>query len=268
MSVQLLISCVNENIQELLQKAKLNSPVVIVNQCGKEAEEHFEHNGHPVSVYHKDERGVGRSRNLALSKADQDICLFGDEDIVYVDGYETLIEKEFAAHPEADGILFQVEVTPERRTYTNDAWGKVTLMNCGRYPAYSMAFRTEALHKTGVKFSLLFGGGAKYSNGEDSLFIRELIKARMQIYKSPVEIGEEIPRPSTWFTGYHEKFFFDRGVLYPFLYGAMAPIWGFRFVFTKRNEICKQIPWPKAYGILLKGIKQGRKEMKEQKRDA
>ncbi len=268
MSVQLLISCVNENIQELLQKAQLNSPVVIVNQCDKDLQERLEHNGHPVAIYHRNERGVGRSRNVALMHADQEICLFGDEDIVYAEGYEALIENEFAKHPEADGILFQVEVTPERRTYTNDAWGKVSLLNCGRYPAYSMAFRTEKLHKTGVKFSLLFGGGAKYSNGEDSLFIRELIKAGMQIYKSPVEIGEEIPRPSTWFTGYHEKFFFDRGVLYHFLYGALAAVWGFRFVFTKKKEICKDIPWTKAYGILLKGIKQGRKEKKEQDLDA
>lgn len=268
MSVQLLISCVNENIQELLPKAQLNSPVIIVNQCDKDAEEHFEYNGHPIDVYHRNERGVGRSRNVALLHADKEICLFGDEDIVYVEGYEALIENEFAAHPEADGILFQVEVTPERRTYTNTEWGKVSLMNCGRYPAYSMAFRTDKLHKTGIEYSLLFGGGAKYSNGEDSLFIRELIKAGMQIYKSPVEIGEEIPRPSTWFTGYHEKFFFDRGVLYHFLYGAMAAVWGFRFVFTKRKEICKEIPWIKAYGILLKGIKQGRKEQKEQALDA
>ena len=268
MSVQLLISCVNENIEALLTKAQLNSPAIIVNQCNRDAEEHFDYQGQKIDVYHCNERGVGKSRNMALSKADTDICLFGDEDIVYVEGYEKLIEEEFAAHPEADGILFQVEVTPERRTYTNDAWGKVSLMNCGRYPAYSMAFRTEKMHQTGVKFSLLFGGGAKYSNGEDSLFIRELIKAGMQIYKSPVQIGEEIPRPSTWFTGYHEKFFFDRGVLYHFLYGALAAVWGFRFVFTKKNEICKDIPWVKAYGILLKGIKQGRKEKKEQKLDA
>ncbi len=268
MSVQLLISCVDKNIPELLEKLHLDSPAVIVNQCDHEDEEHIAYKGHSVDVYHKHERGVGRSRNMALSKADKDICLFGDEDIVYMEGYETLIENEFSLHPEADGILFQVEVTPERKTYQNDTYGKVSLLNCGRYPAYSMAFRTDKLHNTGVKFSLLFGGGAPYSNGEDSLFIRNLIKAGMNIYKSPVKIGEEIPRPSTWFTGYHEKFFFDRGVLYPFLYGWMAPIWGFRFVFTKRKEICQDIPWTKAYGILLKGITKGRQLIKEQGKDA
>ena len=264
MSVQLLISCVDKNIPELVQKLQLESPAVIVNQCSEEKEEHLQVSGFPVDIYYKKERGVGRSRNLALSKADKDICLFGDEDIVYVRGYEALIEAEFAAHPEADGIMFQVEVTPERKTYQNDAWGKVNLWNCGRYPAYSMAFRREKLQATGVKFSLLFGGGAPYSNGEDSLFIRQLIKAGMKIYKSPVCIGEEIPRPSTWFTGYHEKFIFDRGVLYHFLYGAAAPVWGFRFVFTKRKEMCQDIPWTKAFMLLLKGIKQGKVEAQKE----
>lgn len=263
MSVQLLISCVNENISELVQKMRLDGPAVIVNQCDEDKEERIQIFGYPVDVFYRNERGVGRSRNLALSKADTDICLFGDEDIVYAEGYGTLIEAEFAAHPEADGIMFQVEVDPSRKTYQNDEYGKVTLWNCGRYPAYSMAFRRQKLHDTGVTFSLLFGGGAPYSNGEDSLFIRQLIKAGMQIYKSPVCIGEEIPRPSTWFTGYHEKFFFDRGVLYHFLYGSAAPIWGFRFIFTKKGEMCQQLPWTKAYKLLLEGIKRGKQEAKK-----
>ncbi len=258
MSVQLLVSCVDKNIPELIRKMHLTGHAVIVNQCSEDKDEHITAEGLAVDVYYRNERGVGRSRNLALSKADQDICLFSDEDIVYTEGYRELIEAEFAAHPEADGIMFQVEVDPSRKTYQNDTWDKVSLWNCGRYPAYSMAFRREKLQSTGVKFSLLFGGGAPYSNGEDSLFISQLIKAGMAIYKSPVCIGEEIPRPSTWFTGYHEKFFFDRGVLYHFLYGAMAPVWGFRFAFCKRKEMCQDIPWPKAYRLILYGIREGR----------
>ncbi len=258
MAVQLLVSCMYKNIQELADKMHIAGPAIIVNQCDEEKTDHFYFDSVQVDAYWRKERGVGRSRNLALSKADRDICLFSDEDIVYVDGYTELIEAEFAAHPEADGILFQVEVDPARKTYQNDEWGKVSFLNCGRYPAYSMAFRREKLQETGVKFSLLFGGGAPYSNGEDSLFISQLIRAGLQIYKSPVCIGEEIPRPSTWFTGYHEKFFFDRGVLYHFLYGAMAPVWGLRFAFCKRKEMCRDIPWRQAYKLILAGIKEGK----------
>lgn len=70
--------------------------------------------------------------------------------------------------------------------------------------------------KSGVRFSTLFGGGAKYSNGEDSLFIKELMDKGIQVYTSPEVIGRETESESTWFSGYHDKFFFDRGVLYHF----------------------------------------------------
>lgn len=268
MAVQLLVSCVNADIRELIQKMQIESPAVIVNQCGRDGEERIASPFGEIHVLYRNERGVGASRNLALENSSQDICIFSDEDIVYEKGYAQRIEEEFAAHPEADGLLFQVEVDPARRTYRNDSFGPVGKYNCGRYPAYSMAFRTDRLQESGATFSLLFGGGAPYSNGEDSLFIRDCLKAGMKLYKTPVRIGEEIPRPSTWFTGYHEKFFFDRGVLYHFLYGRAAHLWGFRFVFCKRKVMCRDIPWRKALRLLYRGIREGQQIDQGGKRQA
>ncbi|MCD7739151.1 MAG: glycosyltransferase [Lachnospiraceae bacterium] len=293
MAVEVLVSSLNADAAELIRKMGLESDAVIVNQCDREGSEQLElprggerneqcppltcdgkENGRAalsggrVRVYYSTERGVGRSRNLALSYAEREYCIFSDEDIVYREGYAAAIETEFERHPEADGLLFQVEVEPSRKTYQNDQFGPVGLMNCGRYPAYSMAFRTEKLLKSGVRFSTLFGGGARYSNGEDSLFIRELLKAGLKLYKTPVCIGKEIPRPSTWFTGYHEKFFFDRGVLYHFLYGWAAPLWAFRFVFTKRKLMCQEIPWKKAFGLVCQGIREGRRVEREEDDEA
>ncbi|MCD8326690.1 MAG: glycosyltransferase family 2 protein [Lachnospiraceae bacterium] len=300
MRVEVLVSCLNADVKSLVSKMKLDSDAVIVNQCGREDEEQFalscgmEENGRNgsfccveenersegcsdiekidetaspcgrIRVCCSTERGVGRSRNLAMSKAEREFCIFSDEDIVYRKGYGLAIAEEFDRHPEADGLLFQVEVDPARKTYQNDQFGPVGLLNCGRYPAYSMAFRREKLLQSGVRFSTLFGGGARYSNGEDSLFIRDVLKAGLKLYKTPVCIGEEVPRPSTWFTGYHEKFFFDRGVLYHFLYGWAAPLWAFRFVFTKRKLMCQEIPWRKALGLVCRGIREGRRVEREE----
>ncbi|MCD7863940.1 MAG: glycosyltransferase family 2 protein [Lachnospiraceae bacterium] len=268
MAVEVLLSCLNQNVPELVEKMGLTGAAVAVNQCDREGSEEINILGGSARVFDSMERGVGRSRNLALSKAREEICIFGDEDIVYRKDYASLIEAEFLKHPEADGLLFQAEVDPLRKTYQNDTFGPVGLLNCGRYPAYSMAFRRQKLCDSGVRFSTLFGGGARYSNGEDSLFLRDVIKAGLKIYKTPVCIGEEIPRPSTWFTGYHEKFFFDRGVLYAFLYGHAAPLWAFRFVFTKRKLMCRDIPWWSAFRLVLKGIGEGRRVKREESDEA
>ena len=259
MAVELLVSCMNANVRELVEKMHIASHAVIVDQCGETGEETFDLPTGTITAVYREERGVGRSRNLALERSGQAICVFSDEDIVYEDGYAEKIQAEFDVHPEADGLLFQVDVDPSRKTYQNDSFGPVGKMNCGRYPAYSMAFRRDKLMAAGVRYSLLFGGGARFSNGEDSLFIRDCLSAGLKLYKTPVRIGEEIPRPSTWFSGYHEKFFFDRGVLYHFLYGKLAFLWGFRFTFTKRKVMCTEIPWYKAYGILMQGVKEGKR---------
>ncbi|MFI3236932.1 MAG: glycosyltransferase family A protein [Lachnospiraceae bacterium] len=254
MQLELLVSCMNADIPKLIQKMNLQSAAIIVNQCDRYGVEQIGN----ICTFHMDERGVGLSRNHALMRASKEIILFGDEDIEYVDGYEQLVIQEFEKYPKADGLLFEVDVDASRRTYHNDTFGRVGLLTCGRYPAYSMAFRTKKLRKAGTSFSLLFGGGAKYSNGEDSLFLRDCIKKGMKLYKTPVRLGVEVPRPSTWFTGYHEKFFVDRGVLFHFLYGNLAPVWAFRFAFFKRSEMCQDIPWKKAFAFILKGIKEGK----------
>ena len=104
------------------------------------------------------------------------------------------------------------------------------------------------------------GGGAKYSNGEDSLFLRDCLKAGLRIYAHTVCIGEEIERESTWFSGYHEKFFKDRGVLYHFLYGRMASLLSFRFLWVHRRQMCGEIPLKKAFALMRAGIIEGKRQ--------
>lgn len=59
----------------------------------------------------------------------------------------------------------------------------------------------------------------------------------LKVYKAPVTIGRENGRPSTWFHGYDEKFFYDRGVLYHFLYGRLALPMAVRFLVKHRDTM-------------------------------
>ncbi len=261
MKLELLISAVNAEPEKLIKKMHVFSDAVLVNQNGTDSEEELPLNGCTVRVFNCDEKGVGKSRNHCIDKAAGDILLFSDDDVEYDAGYGDLIISEFEEHPEADALFFNLNVDESRRTYWNNDFGRVRIWNFGRYPAYSMAVRKDALVKSGVRYSLLFGGGAKYSCGEDSLFIRDCLRAGLKLYRTPVVIGSEALREggeSTWFKGYNEKFFFDRGVLFYFLYGKLAGVFGFRFVYSKRNVMCREIPWKQAFKILKSGIKEGK----------
>ncbi len=258
MTFELLVSCVQKDARELAEKMNIASDAVIVSQLeDNTSEEFFDLGEKKIHSIKSRTKGVGLNRNTCIEQSSADIILFADEDIVYDEGYEAKVLKEFADHPEADTIFFNVRVCEERRTYWNDDYKQVRWYNSGRYPAYSIAVRASKLKAAGVKYSLFFGGGAKFSNGEDSLFIKDMRKAGFKMLASPVVLGEEVPRPSTWFNGYNDKIFYDRGVLYHFLYGKWAKLWGFRWVYKMRPEYEKDYPYKRARDLLFLGIKEG-----------
>ncbi len=257
---EVLVSALNNDPEQLIGRMNLGSDAVIINQTDHNDKRAVRlDNGNTVRIFENTDRGVGASRNKALSKAEGEIVLFSDEDIIYDKGYDKKILKAFAENADADIILFNIEVDERRRTYWIDKRTKVGRFNSGRYPAYSAAARLSSLKKAGVKFSLLFGGGAPYSNGEDSLFFMDCLRNGLKIVAVPVKLGKEEFRDSTWFKGYNEKFFFDRGVLYHFLYRWAAVIWGFRFVITKRKVMCRDVNAVKALSLLCAGIRKGKK---------
>lgn len=261
MTIQTLVSAVKQNMDSIADTMHLETDAVVINQCEVNDYQEYEHKGHKICCYSFKERGVGLSRNNALLRATADIVLFSDEDIRYYEGYSDKVLEAFEKHPDADMIMFNFDVIEDRATYHIDSECRVTKLNCGRYPTYSVAVRREAVVKANVTFNLLFGGGAKYSCGEDSLFIMECIKKGLKAYALPITLGSEEPRPSTWFNGYNEKFFYDRGVLYVPLYGRLAKPLGLRWLLAHRKTFFADknqevTNWKQAYGLMKQGMKE------------
>lgn len=258
MKIQVLVSAVEQNMAALVEKMNISTPAVVVNQCDSYGYEEMEHNGAKIQCFSMPERGVGLSRNTALLHADAEVCLFSDEDITLTGDYAKEMEKAYREIPDADMILFNVKVSPKRKTYWNTDIHRVNYRNYGRYPAYSISGKLDSLRRANVGYSLLFGGGAKYSNGEDSLFLRDCLRAGLHIYTHTICIGEEKERESTWFHGYTQKFFHDRGVLYHFLYGKLAKPLAWRFLWVHRQEMCREISVGEAYRLVKDGIREGK----------
>lgn len=264
MRVQILASVMNQSLESIVGKMHIDSDAVIINQCDMLGYEEAEYNGHNVRFFSFPDRGVGRSRNEAILRADGDICLFADEDIIYEPGYAQIVADEFEKNCDADMILFNVTIGEERKTYHISSRKKVHWYNCGRYGAVSFAVKRESLIASGVTFSLLFGGGARYSAGEDSLFLKEFMGKGYKVYTAPVTIGREESKESTWFSGYNEKYFYDRGVLYKYLYGRMDRVMAMRYLLVHKKKLCSENSVKQAY----KWMKAGMKEEKESNADS
>lgn len=253
MRVEVLASVMHEEPEALIRRMRLDSDAVVINQCDRLDYREIEENGHRIRFYSFPDRGVGKSRNEAILRADGDICLFSDADLVYEPGYADAVAAEFVRNPDADMILFNVAVEESRRTYHITERKRVHWYNCGRYGAVSFAVRRDSLLASGVMFSLLFGGGAKYGSGEDSLFLKEFMDKGFSVYTAPVTIAREEAGESTWFKGYNEKFFRDKGVLYRFLYGRLAWAMGLRFLLAHRKALCADVPLGQAYRWMREG---------------
>ena len=254
MKVEVLASVMNQSPESIADQMQLDSDAVIINQSDRLGYEEKAHRGHTLRFFSFPDRGVGRSRNEAILRAKGDICLFSDQDIVYESGYAQAISEEFENNSDADMILFNIKVEEDRRTYWITQRKRVRWYNCGRYGAVSFAVRRESLISSGVYFSLLFGGGARYSNGEDSLFLKEFMGKGYKVYTAPVVIGRETAGESSWFGGYNEKFFRDRGALYRYLYGRLDRIMALRFLLAHRKQLCTENGLKQCWRWMCRGM--------------
>jgi glycosyltransferase involved in cell wall biosynthesis len=260
LDLQILVSTMHQNNHSLLEKMNIQSDAIIVNQCDRNEIEEFEYKGRKINFMSFAERGVGLSRNTALMRATADICLFADEDVIYIDGYKEIVLKAFEENSDADVIIFNMLSTnPERPLHVLPKKIRIRWYNCLRYGAVTIGIKTESIRKAHIYFSLLFGGGTRYSCGEDSLFLMDCIRKKLRIYGYPVVIGHVSQENSSWFHGYTEKHFVDRGALYACLSKHWAVLLCLQFCVRHRKLFKNEKTWYEAFALMIRGLHEFKK---------
>lgn len=215
MKIQVLVAAMNQTDHTLLEKMNIQTSAIVGNQCDYNKVETFEYNGHDITYLSFAERGVGLNRNNALMRATGDICLFADDDMVYVDGYADIIENAFKRLPDADVIVFNLKEAPGSSRYIIDKDMKVHYLNYLRYGTARVAVKLKSVRDNGIYFNQCFGGGTEHCHGEDNIFLASCLDKKLKMYAVPefiAELTEE--RESTWNNGYDEKYLRDQGALY------------------------------------------------------
>lgn len=213
--LQLLVATMNlTDIIGLCDKMHIASDALIINQSDCVKYECLFYHGYKIECYTFAERGLSRSRNNALLRYTGEILCIADDDMVYTDTYREDIINEFQKHPEADALVFNVTaLNDERSGKPIEKYARVGKRESREYGSVHIAIRKRALIGKNVYFNTLFGSGATYSCGEDTLFLKELIEKDLKLYKTPIRIASVDMSDSTWFKGYNEKYFKDKGAL-------------------------------------------------------
>ena len=254
--VQVLVACMHQSDDSLYKEMNLQTDAILANQCDEYSYIEFtESDGNTVKLISTADRGVGKNRNKALMNAEGKYLLCSDQDMIYVDGYEQIIVDSFEKCPDADMIVFNLEYlnrfTPQKKEVNN--FKRIHLWNCMRYGTARVAIKRSAVEKHCLSFSTLYGGGAEFSAGEDSLFLRKAFSCGLKMYASPVTIAKVKQEESSWFKGYTDKFFIDKGVLIANAFPVMKYFLILYFALGLRN-LSKEHDYFKICKLMKQGI--------------
>lgn len=258
MRLQVIVSTMNQTDYSLLDKMNIQSDAVVINQCGRNSVEDFDYKGHKIKWISMVERGIGLSRNTGILHSDADIILFADDDVTYVDGYAEGVLDAFRRNDDADVVCYNINLVNSTKNIgghrNNTECKKLNPFNSMRYGATLIAARRKAILRERIAFSLLFGGGAEFSSGEDSIFIKDCLDADLKLYSDTFCLGDVDDSESTWFKGIDDKFFRDRGMVYKTAFPKIYPLI-FLYYAWRNSKIHKDYSLSYIYKLFAEGKK-------------
>ena len=249
MKLEVLLSVMNLKNEDL-NNMNITTNCVVINQCNVNDYKKYKN----FKIYSYNEVGISNSRNKALEHSNGDILLFCDDDVTYYDNYEKKVINEFKKNKDADVIMFNFD-SPNRFQKKNLRCKRLRIYNSLRYGTINIAIRREALEKSGIKFNLLFGTNKQFNSGEDTLFIVDLFKKKLKIYSSTLTIGCVKNESSTWFKGYNEKYFFDKGALFCAISKNLRYILFIQYLF-RHKEVLNDMAFICAFKQMCMGAKE------------
>lgn len=211
MKIQALVATMHQNDYSLLDSLNLQTDAVIVNQCDREGEINLDFHGINVKWINTKERGLSRSRNMALRNSDADICIICDDDETLMDGYSEMVSSAYESLQSADFIAFNIN----RIGWNEEETLFTTPKKIGRFKTYGsvhVTFRRESIIRNRIVFNELFGAGSgMYTSAEDAIFCMDCHHSGIRMFTYPGVLCDVVCEKSTWFSGYDEKYFFDVG---------------------------------------------------------
>lgn len=260
MTLEVLMATMHQSDTSLAQKSNCKSDMLIINQT--DCDESFcqeEVDGHTIRMYSNTQRGLSRSRNLAILHAKGDICLISDDSEKFEDNYVETILSAFKRHPDADIIAFNFKRTNHRSSSKEKFKKEGKASKYTFFSSQSLAFRRDVILNNHIFFDYRLGAGSCFiSAGEEGAWQRLARKKGLIIYQCPEVIATVVQEDSTWFTGFHEKYFYDLGANINVKFPEWQYIFMFYYVWRLRKDASipkwKQIKYMMAG---MKGFKQG-----------
>ncbi len=239
MTLSVLISCMFQTDHTIVKRTNVQTDCIVVNQCDTDKFEDFSFinnsgNECHVKFISTTERGLSRSRNMAIKYATSDVCLICDDDEVLEDNYEDIILKEYKNNYKASVII--LEILREDKSPIGKRRMKMGLKKILQTSSVQITFRRKDIITHNIKFDVLLGSGSGNGAGEENKFLMDVKKRGLKLFYSPVRIGGLLSHTSSqWFTKYDIKYFKNHGWSSRRILGSLLSlVYIFYYVLNKR----------------------------------
>ena len=250
---EVLLSAMYLEDENYIDSLNIHTDCVVINQCDRELVRHTGHDTPKgrvnVTYVETTQRGLSKSRNMAISNATESVCILCDNDVEYVADYDRIITDAFARY-DADAIVFFIK-RPERDRPVFDRPKRMGYLSVLKIFSPEIAFRRDAV--SGIRFNESFGAGAKYFMGEENLFLYDLLKHKKKIMYVPEMIAATRDEQSTWFKGYDRGFFISRGANYAAMSRFFSPGLILQFALRKTGLYSKDTSFLQAIRYMFEG---------------
>lgn len=208
-----------------------------------------------IKVINVDEKGLSKSRNLAIKNASKKICLIADDDVVYFANFDTEVIKAFNENPQAPIISFNHQrigaEKPNNLSKTVYAHSKKTIENVC---SIEIAFQLKDVAANNLIFDENFGLGSYFETAEEYLFLKDAIGLNLGVLFYPSVIVSHPLLTSGDKLG-SDTILFARGALFYKTRANLAYIWLLKYVFfLVRHGYISWNESSRKYKIGLQGI--------------
>lgn len=239
--------------------------LLIINQSN---EKKLISNYETVRVININEKGLSKSRNLAIINASKKICLIADDDVVYCSSFDQDILSTFNKNPIASIITFNHQRVGKEKpqNVSKEAFchSSKTIENVC---SIEIAFQLNDIKANAIFFDENFGLGSYFETAEEFLFLSNALRMNLKVLYSPFVIVYH-PLLSSGEKQGADKILYARAALFYKTKTNLAYIWLFKYVFFLfRQEYIRWDECIRKYKIGLSGIRQYKELAKNKKND-
>ena len=200
---------------------KLN--IVIVNQTSDE--KLLKSDIQNIKVINSLEKGLSKSRNVALQNATKDIVLITDDDVVFKSDFNFKIVEAFN-QSQLDYIQFQIENENGIlfRKYPKHIKSNLNWFEILNTHSIEMTFLRQKLIENNLTFDENFGLNAAFPFGEEAVFLTETKNKKLKLGFYPVSIVKHEQLTSTQ-TATKSKIYYTQGAVFYKIFKNYYSFW-------------------------------------------